>query len=201
MHIYIVDDEPDLQVSLGTMLRRAGHLVQSFSTAKAFSSVATDLTPGCALLDLCLPDLDGLALQAKLQEMGSPHAVVLLTGFGDVPDAVAAMRAGALDFLRKPFRRAELFDAIERAGAALTRRETESQARRQVALLDTLSTRERDVLKASAGGTVSKQVAHALGLSVRTVEMHRANVLRKLGVANFGAALLLAQRSGLFDGG
>jgi two-component system response regulator FixJ len=199
MQIYIVDDDADLQISLSFMLSRAGHEVQGFHLARPFLSVASDLPAGCILLDLCLPDIDGLTVQAHLQQMDSPHAVILLTGFGDVPDAVAAMRAGALDFLRKPFRRGELFAALDRAEENLALRRTRLGQDRKIANLDALSPRERDVLWSSAGGAASKQVAYALGLSVRTVEMHRANVIKKLGVSNFGAALLLAQRSGFLN--
>jgi len=200
VHIYIVDDDRDIQASLGLTLRRAGHEVQSFGRAGAFLSVEADLTPGCVMLDLCLPDSDGLAVQSELAQLGTRHVIILLSGFGDVPDAVHAMRAGALDFLKKPFRRAELFDALDRAQGALDARRAEQAETQRGTLLETLSTRERDVLMASADGDGAKQVAFTLDLSVRTVEMHRANILKKLKVPNFGAALLLAQGAGMFRG-
>lgn len=199
MNIYVVDDDPGVRVTLQALLEEMGHDVQSFSKAQAFLSVATDLTAGCAILDICLPDMDGLALQAKLAERESPHAVIVVTGFGDVPEAVTAMRSGALDFLRKPFRSHEIFQAISRAQNQLTARQAEHRMAQHANGLLELSRRELDVLGASATGAPSKEVAFALGLSVRTVEMHRASIIRKLRVSNFGAALLLAQRGGLLN--
>ncbi len=144
--------------------------------------------------------MEGLALQAKLAERESPHAVIVVTGFGDVPEAVTAMRSGALDFLRKPFRSHEIFQAVNRAQNQLrsaTGRAPQGTAHKRV--LRVVTARKLDVLGASATGAPSKEVAFALGLSVRTVEMHRANIIRKLHVSNFGAALLLAQRGGLLN--
>lgn len=199
MNIYVVDDDPGVRVTLQALLEEMGHDVQSFSKAQAFLSVAADLTAGCAILDLCLPDMDGLALQAKLAERDSPHAVVVVTVFGDVPEAVTAMRSGALDFLRKPFRSHEIFQAVNRAQSQLVVQQAERRALQNANALSELSRRELDVLGASATGAPSKEVAFALDLSVRTVEMHRASIIKKLHVANFGAALLLAQRGGLLN--
>lgn len=199
MNIYVVDDDPGVRVTLQALLEELGHDVQSFSKAQAFLSVATDLTAGCAILDLCLPDMDGLALQAKLAERDSPHAVVVVTGFGDVPEAVTAMRSGALDFLRKPFRSHEIFQAVNRAQSQLAVQQAERRGLQNANALRELSRRELDVLGASATGAPSKEVAFALDLSVRTVEMHRASIIKKLHVSNFGAALLLAQRGGLLN--
>jgi len=199
VNIYVVDDDPGVRVTLQALLEELGHDVQSFSKAQAFLSVATDLTAGCAILDLCLPDMDGLALQAKLAERDSPHAVVVVTGFGDVPEAVTAMRSGALDFLRKPFRSHEIFQAVNRAQSQLAVQQAERRGLQNANALRELSRRELDVLGASATGAPSKEVAFALDLSVRTVEMHRASIIKKLHVSNFGAALLLAQRGGLLN--
>jgi two-component system, LuxR family, response regulator FixJ len=143
--------------------------------------------------------MDGLALQTKLAERESPHAVIVVTGFGDVPEAVTAMRSGALDFLRKPFRIHEIFQAVNRAQRQLTEQRAERRTAQHANGLHELSRRELDVLGASATGAQSKTVAFALDLSVRTVEMHRASIIKKLRVSNFGAALLLAQRGGLLN--
>lgn len=199
MNIYVVDDDPGVRVTLQALLEEMGHDVQSFSKAQAFLSVANDLTAGCAILDLCLPDMDGPALQAKLAERDSPHAVVVVTGFGDVPEAVTAMRSGALDFLRKPFRSHEIFQAVNRAQSQLVVQQAERRVLHNANALRELSRREMDVLGASATGAPSKEVAFALDLSVRTIEMHRASIIKKLHVSNFGAALLLAQRGGLLN--
>lgn len=119
MQIYVVDDDSDLRKSVSISLKAAGFSVQSFATADAFISVANDLTPGCVLLDYCMPGLDGLEAQRLLQFSDSLHRIILCTGVGEIPEAVRAMRAGAVDVLAKPYRRGELLDAIARAGAEL----------------------------------------------------------------------------------
>jgi two-component system response regulator FixJ len=167
----------------------------------AFISVAGVLSAGCVLLDLCLPDVSGLQVQARLNEIGAPHAVVLLTGFGDVPDAVAAMRAGALNFLRKPFAPAELEAALADAQKSIEERKAADDRADRFAILKTLTPRETDVLAGLAAGKQSKIIAYDLGLSIRTVEMYRGNILKKLGVPTTGAALLLAQAGGLVGSG
>lgn len=199
MHVHIVDDERDLTASLTILLRQAGHQVHSFASGEAFLAVADDIPPGCVLLDLLLPEMNGLEVQAKLAETGSSHAVVLLTGFGDVPDAVRAMKAGAIDFLRKPYRRSELLEVLERAEVHVKRTTEERTKSKKLQAIDQLTDREREVLIALASGEATKIVAHRMDLSARTVEMHRANILRKLGVGNIAAALLLAERAGLID--
>ena len=199
MDVYVVDDEPAFQTMVRRMLEAHGHHVQEYSSGTVFLTAAQDLPPGLVLLDLCMPDLDGLAVQARLAEQGSPHVVVMLTGFGDVPEAVSAMRAGAVDFLTKPCRRGALLDAVDRAEVRLEERKAERAALGRIADLDKLSPREKEVLQASARGAGSKQVAYQLSLSVRTVEMHRTNIRKKLNVPNFGAALVLAQSGGLLE--
>lgn len=199
MHVHIVDDERELMASLTILLRQAGHQVHSFASGEAFLAVADDIPVGCVLLDLLLPEINGLEVQARLAEMKSSHAVVLLTGFGDVPDAVQAMKAGALDFLRKPFRRAELLEVLERAEAHVARTLAEHTKSQRLQTMDQLTDREREVLIALASGDPTKIVAHRMNLSARTVEMHRAHILRKLDVGNIAAALLMAERAGLIE--
>lgn len=199
MDVYVVDDEPAFKTMVRRMLEAHGHHVREFGSGTVFLTAAQDLPPGLVLLDLCMPDLDGLAVQARMVEQGSPHVVVMLTGFGDVPEAVSAMRAGAVDFLTKPCRRAALLEAVERAEVRLEERRQERAALGRIADLDKLSPREKEVLQASARGAGSKQVAYQLNLSVRTVEMHRTNIRKKLNVPNFGAALVLAQSGGLLE--
>jgi two-component system response regulator FixJ len=194
MQVYIVDDESELRVSLSLVLGQAGYEVQAFATGNAFLSVAGDLAPGCVLLDLHLPDLNGLEVQRRLGECGSPHVVILLTGAGGVPEAVEAMRSGAVDFLQKPYRKHELTEALDRACGQLAERE---DGRRVRDLLARLTRRETEVLIALAEGKLSKNLAFEMGLSPRTIEMYRANILKKLSVPSIGAALLLAQAGGL----
>ncbi|MBV1689658.1 response regulator [Novosphingobium sp. G106] len=193
MHIHIVDDEPELLASLSLILRREGHDVQTFPTGEAFLAVASELPPGCVLLDLRLPDLDGLEVQHRLGELDTDHAVVLLTGFGEVPDAVSAMRAGAVDFLRKPYRRENLLDALSRAGEQIEDNLRQRAERAKLGAVNTLSERELEVLRALATGKQSKVVAYELGLSIRTIDMHRARIIKRLNVSNIGAALVMAK--------
>jgi two-component system response regulator FixJ len=197
MPIYIVDDEPDLRVSLSLVLRHAGYEAQTFATGSAFLSVAEDLTPGCVLLDLHLPDVDGLEVQRRLADGGSAHVVVLLTGSGGVTEAVTAMRAGAVDFLQKPYRKPQLLDSLRSARARLAEHGEDMRMR---AMLATLSRREREVLASLAEGKLSKNIAFELGLSPRTIEMYRTKILRKLDAPTMGAALLLAQAAGMIAG-
>jgi two-component system response regulator FixJ len=197
LYIHIVDDEPELLASLSLILRREGHAVQTFSTGAAFLSVAENLTAGCVLLDLRLPDIDGLEVQYRLGEMDTDHAVILLTGFGEVPDAVSAMRAGAVDFLRKPYRRENLVEALTRAGEQIEDNLRLRAERAKLGAVHALSEREIEVLRALATGKQSKVVAYELGLSIRTIDMHRARIIKRLNVANIGAALLMAKDAGL----
>ncbi|HEX8057366.1 MAG TPA: response regulator [Novosphingobium sp.] len=193
MHIHIVDDEPELLASLSLILRREGHDVHTFSTGEEFLAAAAELPPGCVLLDLRLPDLDGLEVQHRLGELDTDHAVVLLTGFGEVPDAVSAMRAGAVDFLRKPYRRENLLDALGRASEQIEDNLRQRAERAKLGAVNTLSERELEVLRALATGKQSKVVAYELGLSIRTIDMHRARIIKRLNVANIGAALVMAK--------
>jgi len=193
LHIHIVDDEPELLASLSLILRREGHDVHTFPTGEEFLAAATDLPPGCVLLDLRLPDLDGLEVQHRLGELDTDHAVVLLTGFGEVPDAVSAMRAGAVDFLRKPYRRENLLDALGRADEQIEDNLRQRAEREKLGAVNTLSERELEVLRALATGKQSKVVAYELGLSIRTIDMHRARIIKRLNVSNIGAALVMAK--------
>ncbi|MEJ5976816.1 response regulator [Novosphingobium sp. PS1R-30] len=197
MYIHIVDDEPQLLASLSLILRREGHDVQTFSTGEAFLAEAADLPSGCVLLDLRLPDLDGLEVQSRLSALDTDHAVVLLTGFGEVPDAVSAMRAGAIDFLSKPYRREKLRDALTRASERIEENRHQRAEREKLGAVHSLSERELEVLRALATGKQSKVVAFELGLSTRTIDMHRARIMKRLNVANIGAALVLAKEAKL----
>jgi two-component system response regulator FixJ len=191
--VYIVDDERDVAETIGMTLQGAGHQVASFTSGDAFLSVCEDLTPGCVLLDLLLPQKDGLQVQEELEQKVSCHAVAVVTGYGDVPDAVRAMRAGAIDFLRKPFSRSELFDVLDRAQAYIDECLRRREAAQRFAPLQGLSSRENQVLRALGRGLSTKQVASELAVSVRTIDMHRANIMKKLKIGNMTAALLLAR--------
>lgn len=197
MNIHIVDDDADLRASVSLILRRAGHTVHDFPTGSAFLAVAGDLPAGCVLLDLRLPDIDGLEVQERLATLDTDHAVVLLTGVGEVPEAVSAMRAGAVDFLRKPYRRENLLQAIERASTHLAEKQAHRARQAERGPLPALSARELEVLCKLADGKASKVVAFELGLSVRTIDMHRARIIKRLDVPNISAALVKAKEARL----
>jgi len=191
MQIYILDDDPDVIFTLTAMTEELGNDVLSFTSQETFLDEIKNAELGCIILDYSMPGMNGLDVQRRLVEMNSMHSVLLLTGVGDIPEAMAAMRAGALDCLRKPPTMTALSEALARAEEKL------AKARRSLTF-GRLTDREREVLQAIGLGKSSKVIAYELGISVRTVEMHRGNVLQKLGVTNTGAAVTLAHEYGLF---
>jgi two-component system response regulator FixJ len=192
MSIYILDDDPDVIYSLTAMVEELGYNVASFTNPADLLAVVLDLELGCIILDYSMPVMNGLEVQNRLVELGSMHSVLLLTGVADIPEAMTAMRAGAVDCLRKPPTMAMLSAALERAEEKLART-------RRYLSFDRLTEREREVLKAIGLGKSSKIIAYELGISIRTVEMHRGSVLQKLGVTNAGAAVMLSEQFGLTE--
>ena len=189
--VHVVDDDEAVRRSLERLLDAAGVRVISYQTSSAFLDAAPNLAPGCALLDVKMPGLDGLQLQALLLQRNIPLPVIMMTGQGDLESAVHAMKAGAVDFIEKPYSDDDLLHAVEaalgraaRAGIGL---ETAAAAERIAAL----SPREREVLDALVAGRPHKVIAFDLGISVRTVEVHRARMLERLGV-RFAEAIRLA---------
>jgi two-component system response regulator FixJ len=184
--VHVVDDEDAVRRSLGLLLESADYEVQLYSGAQPLlAACGTDgqsLAPGCLVLDVRMPEMDGLTLMAELAKRGVVVPVVVVTGHADVPLAVRAMRAGAVDFLEKPYTEERLLEAVEKALTADTqasqRRVEIMKALQQVAIL---SPREREVLQALVDGKANKVIAYELGISPRTVEVHRANLMDKLG--------------------
>ena len=189
--VYIIDDDPATRRSLERLLDAADFRVASYSTAKAFLNVAPNLSAGCALLDLRMPEIGGLEAQAQLFRIRPDLPVIMMTGQGDVQSAVRAMKGGAVDFVEKPYGDDALIATIE---SALRRDESRGKAESDaaVALIKTLSTRERQVLDALVTGQPNKTIAFDLGISVRTVEVHRARMMDRLGVRQFAEAVRLA---------
>jgi two-component system response regulator FixJ len=199
--IYVVDDDPAVRRSLEWLLDAADFRVVPYATAKAFLDVAGRLRAGCVLLDLRMPEMDGLEVQAQLQQKNAKLPVILMTGQGDVQSAVRAMKAGATDFIEKPYSDEALIAAIEAAlkrGAQQARSEEIANA---AALFNTLSRRERQVLEALVTGHANKVIAFNLGVSVRTIEVHRARMMDRLGVRQFAEAVRLAVLAKLSDEG
>lgn len=197
-HIHIVDDEEPIRRSLAFLLRTSGYSVQTWESGAAFLREARTTRAGCVLLDIRMPEMDGLEVQARLLEQGITMPVVLLTGHGDITQAVAAMRAGAIDFLEKPFDRDKLLQAVE-AGFRRLRDAADQRAQSVAAQVQVaaLTEREREVLAGLACGYPNKTIAFDLGISPRTVEVHRANLMAKLRVNTFADALRIAFAAGL----
>jgi two-component system response regulator FixJ len=191
--IHLVDDDEAIRRSVGFMLKTSGDHVRTYDSGVEFLKGAPNLEAGCILLDVRMPGMDGLEVQAALRDKGVTLPVVIMTGHGDVSLAVQAMKAGAVDFIEKPFEKAVLLSAIEhgverlRKSAANLDRADEAAVR-----LQALTPREREVLEGLAKGLPNKTIAYDLGISPRTVEIHRANVMSKLGVRSLSEALRIA---------
>jgi two-component system response regulator FixJ len=190
--IYVVDDDTGVRRSLEQLLNAEGFAVTSFASAAAFLDVAPRLPPGCVLLDIRMPEMDGLELQVRLRDLDVALPVVIMTGHGDVPRAVRAMKAGAVDFLEKPYSDTDLLGAIEMALRRGDPAEGDRDVIEAARLIASLSPREREVLDALASGRPNKLIAFDLGISVRTVEVHRSRMMRRLGVRQFAEAVRIA---------
>jgi len=199
--IHVVDDEAAIRRSVSFMLKTSGFDVQTWDSGVAFLKEARHVRAGCILLDVRMPDMDGLEVQQALATNGIAMPVIVLTGHGDTSIAVRALKGGAVDFLEKPFEKATLFDAIEHAFAWLEDRAGRAERARDAAhIIAGLTEREREVLDGLAQGLPNKTIAYDLGISPRTVEVHRANVMTKLGVHSLSEALRLAFAAGLGTG-
>jgi FixJ family two-component response regulator len=181
--VSVVDDDALVLRSLGRLLRSAGFTVNTYPSPQAFLAQGAGDTPGCVVLDLSMPGLSGLDLQKALASSPDPRPVVFISARGDVPSSVAAMKAGAVDFLTKPFDQEQLLAAvhaaIERDRSARIAREERSSIGERVA---TLTPREREVLSRVVDGRLNKQIAAELGTAEKTVKVHRARMMRKMGV-------------------
>lgn len=189
--VYILDDDAAVRRSLGRLLDSAGISSHPYATSREFLTVAASLQAGCLLLDLRMPTMGGLEVQARLRSVNAELPVVMMTGQGDVTSAVCAMKAGAVDFIEKPFSDGVLLGAIEAALNGQTLQMRSQSITGAVALVGTLSMREREVLDALIAGKANKVIAYNLGISVRTVEVHRARMMDRLGVNQFAEAVRL----------
>lgn len=196
--VHLVDDDEAIRRSASFMLRTSGLVVKTYASGIELLDAAKTLEPGCILLDVRMPGMDGLEVQQTLRERDLRLPVIVMTGHGDVSLAVQAMKAGAVDFIEKPFEKATLFEALEQGFAQLVeagaRAARGDEARGK---LSALTPREHEVLEGLARGHPNKTIAYDLGISPRTVEIHRANVMSKLGVASLSDALRIAFAAGL----
>ncbi len=195
--IYLIDDDEAIRRSASFMLKTSGFDVETFASGVNFLKVARSLDPGCVLLDVRMPEIDGLAVQANMKEHGIALPVIVMTGHGDVTVAVAAMKAGAVDFLEKPFEKAELLAAMDNGFARIEQTVyREERAALAVIRLAALTPRECDVLKGLVHGLPNKTIAFNLGISPRTVEIHRAHLMTKLNVRSLSEVLRIAFAAG-----
>ena len=196
--IHIVDDDEAIRRSAGFMLKTSGYAVTTFASGVDFLRDAKTVEPGCVLLDVRMPDIDGLEVQRRLAESGVAMPIVVLTGHGDVSIAVRAIKAGAVDFIEKPFEKVVLLSAIVAAFARLDDANGRSARATDAAVaIAALTAREQDVLRGLAQGLPNKTIAFDLGISPRTVEVHRANLMTKLQVNSLSEALRIAFAAGL----
>jgi len=196
--IHLVDDEEAIRKSVGFMLKTTGFKVIAYASGVDFLKSVRSAEPGCILLDIRMPAMDGLAVQAQLAQRGVTMPIIVLTGHGDVSIAVRAMRAGAVDFLEKPFEKAALLRAIDEGCSRLDDAQARStRASEATLMIAGLTARERDVLEGLANGYPNKTIGYDLGISARTVEVHRANLMTKLGAVSLSDVLRIAFAAGL----
>jgi two-component system, LuxR family, response regulator FixJ len=190
--VHVVDDDPGVRRSLERLLYSAGFAHVAYESARVFLDAAPGISAGCVLLDVLMPEIDGLQLQGELDRIGCHLPLIVITGQGDVPTAVRAMRAGAVDFIEKPFGDERLILAIEAALEGSGRRSRDREVTEAAERIALLSPRERQVLDGLVAGRQSKLIAYDLGISIRTVEVHRARMLERLGTRRLAEAIRLA---------
>lgn len=193
--MFVVDDDDSLRDAIRSLLRSVGHTVEMFPSAEEFLKHRDRSQPGCLVLDIRLPDTSGLELQKTLREMNDCIPIIFITGHGDVPMSVQTMKAGAMDFLLKPFRDQDLLETIQ---AALrrdrARRDEDAKAAKDIANYASLTTRERQIMQHVVTGMINKQIAAAVGLSEVTVKIHRAQVMRKMGAGSVADLVRIADK-------
>ena len=196
--VVVIDDDPSIRRSLESLLRSVGHEVRLFSSAPEFMKADRINVPGCLLLDVRLPGISGLAFQQELTKAGIGLPIIFITGHGDVPMTVRAMKAGAVEFLTKPFDDQVLLDAVH---AALARDRARRGDDASLAALrtryDALTERERQVMGHVAAGKANKRIADELGLSVVTIKVHRGQVMRKMQAKSVADLVRMADKLGV----
>lgn len=196
--VFLVDDEPDLRQALARLLKAEGLDVEGFGSALEFLERVTEETAGCLLLDLAMPGLDGLEVQRRVAATGAKLGIVFLTGHGDIPTSVRAVRAGALDFLTKPVRRDDLLCAVHAALDHASEQRAAAAANADLrGRYAQLTPREREVFAHVIAGKLNKVIAADLGTGEQTIKVHRARVMEKLAVDSVADLVRVAQQLGV----
>jgi FixJ family two-component response regulator len=195
--VFIVDDDQSVREAVASLVAAVGLRVEGFKTAQDFLGRPRPEAPACVVLDVCLPGLSGLDLQRELTASGASIPIIFITGHGDIPMSVQAMKAGAVEFLTKPFRDQQLLDAVQQA---IDRDRVERRRRAEVAELrgryDTLTPREREVMALVVAGRLNKQIAAELAIREITIKVHRAHVMHKMRVDSVAELARVAERLG-----
>jgi RNA polymerase sigma factor (sigma-70 family) len=193
--IYVVDDDPSVRDSMELMLKSVGFDVKTFGSAQDFLEAKLQEDLGCLVLDVRMPGMSGLELQEKLVSAKTPLPVIFITGHGTVPISVRAMKAGAVDFLQKPFEEQDLLDAINRAVARQREKKSKKDQSEELQLrLTALTTREYEVFSLLVTGMANKEIAYELGTSERTIKAHRARIMEKMDAGSLADLVRFAEQ-------
>jgi len=194
--VLVIDDDQSMRKSLERLLDAARYKVELFKSASEFLSRSAHAGPSCVIVDVRMPELNGIDFQKALIEGGREEQLVFITGHGDVPMCAKAMKAGAVDFLPKPFKPRQLLESVERAlTRSVEQRRRESEKNHAGGLLERLTPREYQVMQLVATGMLNKQVGGELGMAEKTVKTHRAHVMQKLGITSVAELMVVLQKA------